>query len=223
MLPPKKICYPDAMAQYVRKDRLYQRAKREGLLSRAAYKLEELDRRYRLLRRGAKVLDLGCWPGGWSQVALRKVGREGRVVGIDLKPVEGLLHPRFTFLQADLQNRSLNQELLERFGEFDLILSDASPSLTGIAATDSQNALALVEAVIKIGGDLLKSGGDLVLKFFPSGEMIQQMTNLRDRFRTTYRTRLESSRRGSSEHYFVGISLKSRPSPEHPPKKLNLP
>lgn len=205
------------MAHYVRKDRFYQKAKEEGYLSRAAYKLLELDKRYRLLRPGQKVLDLGCWPGGWSQVALQKVGqgvaKTGKVVGIDLALIQGFSHPRFEFLQRDLYDADLTQEILSQFGEFDLVLCDAASKLTGISVTDAQNAFELTQAVIDITPKVLRARGDFVLKFFTFNELIPMIKMLENRFEKADRTQLEASRGGSSEQYFIGKSLKKAKMP----------
>ncbi|MBI4209043.1 MAG: RlmE family RNA methyltransferase [Deltaproteobacteria bacterium] len=205
------------MARYIRKDRWYQKAKKEGYLSRAAYKLLELNQRYPLFKPGQKVLDLGCWPGGWSQVALQQVGQKmekaGKVVGIDLAPLQNFSHPRWEFLQRDLYDASLTQEILDRFGEFDLVLCDAAPKLTGISVTDAQMALELTQKVIEITQKVLRAEGDFVLKFFSFNELVPLIKALENRFEKANRIKLEASRGGSSEQYFIGKSLKKAKMP----------
>jgi 23S rRNA (uridine2552-2'-O)-methyltransferase len=215
------MAYPFSMPHYIRKDRFYQKAKEEGYLSRAAYKLLELDKRYRLLKPGQKVLDLGCWPGGWSQVALQKVGpgvgskvgKTGKVVGIDLALIRGLSHPQFEFLQRDLYDATLTQEILNQFGEFDLVLCDAASKLTGISVTDAQRAFELTQVVIDITQKALRARGDFVLKFFTFNELIPMIKILENRFEKADRTQLEASRGGSSEQYFIGKSFKKAKMP----------
>ncbi len=203
------------LAHYIRKDRLYQKAKEEGYRSRAAYKLLELDKRYRLLKPGQKVLDLGCWPGGWSQVALQKVGKAGKVVGMDLAPIKNFSspHPQFQFIQGDIYDAEMTRNILNPLGEFDLVLSDAAPKLTGIAVTDHQKALELTQLILKLTQKVLRSGGDFVLKFFTSNELILALKTFTMGFEKADRTQLEASRTGSSEQYFIGKSFKKREIP----------
>src|SRR5690349_19022392 len=123
---------------YDRKDALHQRAKREGYRSRAAYKLLELQKRTRLLRRGQCVVDLGAWPGGWLQVAAEIVGNSGRVVGIDLATIEPLAAPQVTILHGDVTDPDSVALVVETLGrKADVILSDLAPKLTGIGPRDA--------------------------------------------------------------------------------------
>jgi 23S rRNA (uridine2552-2'-O)-methyltransferase len=137
------------MPRYDRKDHYHQRAKAEGYRSRAAYKLMEIDDAQRLLQRGARVADLGCWPGGWLQVAAERVGPQGRVVGVDLATIEPPLSLANVFaLTGDLSDPALLAELLSiAGGACDAVLSDAAPKLTGIRATDRAREEALLEAI----------------------------------------------------------------------------
>jgi len=119
---------------YERKDSFHQRAKREGFRSRAAYKLDELQREHRLLRSGDRVVDLGCWPGGWMQVASAIVGPSGRVVGIDLADLDPLPLENAIALRGDLTDPGVAQRLLEALGRpADVVLSDAVPRPTARA------------------------------------------------------------------------------------------
>src|SRR5512141_1040556 len=123
---------------YDRKDALHRRAKREGYRSRAAYKLLELQKRTRLLKRGQVVVDLGAWPGGWLQVAAEIVGTSGRVVGIDAAPIDPLAVPQVTVLRDDVTDPSCGPRLVEVLGRpADVVLSDLAPKLTGIAPRDA--------------------------------------------------------------------------------------
>src|SRR5690606_21388418 len=133
---------------YDRKDALYRRAKREGYRSRAAYKLEELQRTQRVLRRGQRVVDLGCWPGGWLQVAAAAVGPEGRVVGVDVAETEPLGLANVIAFRGDLGDPGLTDRILEALGgSAHVVLSDAAPKLTGVRATDRAREEALLEAI----------------------------------------------------------------------------
>src|SRR5687767_14445980 len=119
---------------YQRKDTFHQRAKREGYRSRAACKLIEIQRRSRVLRPGQRVIDLGCWPGGWMQVAAREVGSAGRVVGVDLAAIEPSLEfANAIALVGDLAQPAVRKAILESaLGPADVVLSDAAPKLTGV-------------------------------------------------------------------------------------------
>ena len=137
------------MAQYHRKDVYHQRAKREGFRSRAAYKLADIQRRERFLQHGARVVDLGCWPGGWLQVAARAVGAEGCVVGVDVRALDAPLDEmNVRFLEADLTDPDVATRVRAALGgPADVLLSDAAPKLTGIRDTDRAREEALLEAI----------------------------------------------------------------------------
>src|SRR5437764_5635748 len=128
------------MPRYDPRDRFFRKAKAEGLRARSAYKLDEIQRRWRLLRPGARVLDLGAAPGGWCQIAAREVGERGFVLGIDLEPIPRLPPPAETWV-AD----AFAPELLERLrplGRFDAVLSDLAPKTSGIRLSDEARSLA---------------------------------------------------------------------------------
>jgi 23S rRNA (uridine2552-2'-O)-methyltransferase len=137
------------VSSYERKDHFHQRAQREGFRSRAAYKLEEIQTKHRLLRRGQRVIDLGCWPGGWLQVAARVVGSTGRVVGVDVAVVEPPIeNENVIALCGDLSDPDLATRLVEALGgRADVLLSDAAPKLTGVRVTDRVREEAVLEAV----------------------------------------------------------------------------
>jgi len=190
---------------YERKDALYRRAKREGLRSRAAYKLEELQRAHRVLRAGQRVADLGAWPGGWLQVAAGAVGPSGRVVGVDVAAIEPF--PELTnaiAIQADLAEPGVEARILEALGgPADVVLSDAAPKLTGVRTTDRAREEALLEAIEALVPRLLRPGGALVLKLLEGPEAQAIADRLGRRFATRKATRLQATRRGSSEKYLV--------------------
>lgn len=193
------------MATYRRKDAYHQRAKREGFRSRAAYKLEEAQERHRLLRRGQRVLDLGCWPGGWLQVAARRVGASGRVVGIDVAALEEpLAEPNVVVLEGDLAAADTAERLLDALGApADVVLSDAAPKLTGIRDTDRANEERLLEAVEALLPRVLRPGGDLLLKIMEGPEARQVEERLRRRFVRARTFKPRASRKGTSERYLL--------------------
>jgi 23S rRNA (uridine2552-2'-O)-methyltransferase len=193
------------MARYDRKDAFHLRAKREGFRSRAAYKLQELERAQHLLARGARVVDLGCWPGGWLQVAAEAVGPAGRVVGVDLAALGAPLDLANVFaFQGDFAEARVLEEILERLGgAADVVLSDAAPKLTGVRATDRAREEALLEAIEAALPRLLAPGGALLVKLLDCPESAGFVKRVRARFDSARELRPEASRKGSSERYLV--------------------
>jgi len=197
--------------KYKPRDHLHQKAKAEGYRSRASYKLIELDQKYRLLKPGAKVLDLGAWPGGWLQVAASKVGKSGVVVGIDLVEIEDLKLPQVKTFTGDIRDEEVLSSALEHGqGGFDLVLSDMSAKLTGIREVDNLASIGLVEMALYICGQALLPGGHFVAKVFKSNEAEQFVKNSRALFNKLNRAELSSSRKTSNEYYVVGVGFKGK-------------
>lgn len=195
---------------YQRKDAHYRRARAEGYRARSVYKLAELDRRYRILRRGDAVVDLGAWPGGWLQLALERVGSEGRVVGVDLVAIEKLPAPNVELLRADVHDAGTSDAILERLGRrADVILSDLAPKLTGVRATDEARSEELNETTLALLPKLLAPAGRLVMKIFMSAGFEATLRSVRGRFADVKTTRPDATRRGSSELYVVGLGFRS--------------
>jgi 23S rRNA (uridine2552-2'-O)-methyltransferase len=197
---------------YDRKDHFHQRAKREGYRSRAAFKLLEIQQGQRLLRPGQRVIDLGCWPGGWLQVASEAVGPKGRIVGIDLAAIDPPLKNENVFaFCADITQPSVVAELIERLGgPADVVLSDAAPKLTGIRAADQAREGALLEGVEALLGGLLATGGTLLVKILDGPDAVLVDRRLRGEFKTAKTVKPTASRRGSSERYLLGRGYKGR-------------
>ena len=193
------------MARYQRKDHYHQRAKREGYRSRAAYKLEEIQRAQRLLRPGQRVVDLGCWPGGWLQVASAAVGARGRVVGVDRVQIEPPLeNENVIAICGDLAEPRVWKAVLEALGGLaDSVLSDAAPKLTGVRATDCAREEALLEGVEAALPALLRPGGSLLLKILESPEAQRVERRIRDRFGRARGVKPGASRKGTTERYLL--------------------
>lgn len=193
------------MPTYDRKDHYHQRAKAEGYRSRAAYKLLEIDDAQRLLRRGMRVADLGCWPGGWLQVAADRVGPEGRVVGVDIAAIDPPLPQANVFaLSGDVSDPAVLAALLTQAGgRFDVVLSDAAPKLTGIRATDRAREEALLEAIAAAYPQLLAPGGTLLVKLLECPEAHAFELGVRKRFATTKVVKPKASRKGTTERYLL--------------------
>lgn len=194
------------MASYQRKDRFHQRAKREGYRSRAAYKLAEIQARERLLRAGQRVADLGCWPGGWLQVAAEAVGARGRVVGVDTAALEPpLALANALALVGDLTQAPVLEALLRELGgPADVVLCDAAPKLTGIRDADRAHEEALLEAVEAALPRLLRPGGSLLLKLLEGPEAQRIERRIRGCFGKARSLKPEATRKGSSERYLLG-------------------
>ncbi len=210
------------MTAYDRKDHFHQRAKREGYRSRAAFKLLEIQQSQRLLRPGQRVIDLGCWPGGWLQVAAQAVGPKGRIVGVDLAAIDPPLeNENVIAFCADFTQATVVKELLERLGgPADVVLSDAAPKLTGIRAADQAREGALLEGVEALLGGLLCAGGTLLIKILEGPEAVLVDRRLRREFETAKTVKPRASRRGSSERYLLGRGYKGRSgSPDGPGKR----
>ncbi len=193
------------MSSYERKDHFHRRAQREGFRSRAAYKLEEIQTKHRLLRRGQRVIDLGCWPGGWLQVAASVVGPTGRVVGVDLAVVEPpIKNENVIALCGDLTDPDLATRLVEALGgQADVLLSDAAPKLTGVRVTDRVREEAVLEAVERLLPELLRAGGALLLKVLEGPEAQVVERRIRGAFERARPLRPAATRRGSAERYLL--------------------
>lgn len=194
---------PGASGGYDRKDSFYRRAKAEGFRSRAAYKLQEIVERQPILARGARVLDLGCWPGGWLQVAVDRVGPGGTVVGIDLRETEPVTGARV--MRGDVLEAATLDALREAVpgGHFDVILADLSPQLSGIRSRDEARAAELNAMTLATAEALLARGGSLVMKVFMDGETEETLRATRRLFAAVRLTSLNASRKGSAEHYLI--------------------
>ena len=195
---------------YTRKDAFYKKARQEGYRSRAAYKLLELNRAWRFLRAGNRVIDLGSWPGGWVQVAAQAVGPSGRVLGIDLVKLEPLPLANVTLAQGDAADPAQRQTLLAALGRpADVVLSDMAPKLSGVREADDAHVSVLCQTALTCCGPLLKPGGSLFLKTFMSAEYKPFVAALRTAFRTVKTSRPAATRKGSAEVYVLASGRKN--------------
>ena len=198
----------DWMQEHV-SDRYVKRARAEGMRSRAAYKLAQIADRDRLLKPGMSVIDLGAAPGGWSQIAVARVGRKGRVVALDMLEMSPV--PGVTFIRGDFRNVSVREELEQLLAgsKVDLVVSDMAPNVSGIANVDQARALALAQLVGEFALKHLKPRGNLVVKTFQGAGYEQFLETLRGRFESVVTRKPEASRSRSSEVYVVATELRA--------------
>jgi 23S rRNA (uridine2552-2'-O)-methyltransferase len=193
---------------YRRKDPFHRRARAEGYRARSAYKLVELDRRFRLLHRGDFVVDLGAWPGGWLQVALERVGAAGRVVGVDQTALTPLGAPNVALVEGDVRQPAIAQAVLGHLGrQADVVLCDLAPKLTGIRATDDARSSELLSAMLALLPAILRRGGRCLVKVFMSSDYPALHDRLRSEFEEVQVTRPQATRRGSAELYAIGLGF----------------
>ena len=175
-------------------------AKAQGWRSRAAFKLIELDERFGLLRPGARVVDLGAAPGGWTQVAVQRGA--ATVVALDLLPIDKL--PGAVLLQGDFLDPDVPAQVVEALGgKADLVLSDMAPNTTGHAATDHLRIMALAEAALEFAVEVLAEGGTFVAKVFQGGSEREMLARLKQSFASVRHAKPPASRKESSELYVV--------------------
>jgi 23S rRNA (uridine2552-2'-O)-methyltransferase len=180
-------------------------AKSKGYRSRAAFKLVELDEKFRFLKKGAAVLDLGAAPGGWSQVAIAK---GATVVAADVLVMEEI--PGVTFFQADLTDADVPAMLKEALGgSADVVLTDMAAPTTGHRATDHIRTIALVEIALEVAEDVLKPGGTFVGKVFQGGSSSELLARLKKSFRDVKHVKPPASRAESVELYVVALGFKA--------------
>jgi 23S rRNA (uridine2552-2'-O)-methyltransferase len=184
-------------------DEYVRRAQAEGYRSRAVYKLLEIHEKDRLLRPGMTVVDLGAAPGGWSQLATRLVGREGRVIALDLLPMEPLAGVEF--IQGDFRETAVLDQLLTVLANrpVDLVLSDLAPNTSGIKAVDQPRGLYLTELALDFAGRCLRPGGDFLVKAFQGEGFDAFLKNLRAAFAAVAPRKPRASRARSAEQYLL--------------------
>ncbi|ADL57950.1 23S rRNA (uridine(2552)-2'-O)-methyltransferase [Methanothermobacter sp. KEPCO-1] len=194
-----------------KRDHYYKSAKRENYRSRASYKLLQLNNRYRLIRKGYRVLDLGAAPGGWSQVALEKVGEEGLVVAVDLQRIKGFPVENFRAIMGDFTDPAIKERIIEELGgRADVVISDAAPSLSGIRDIDHLRSVDLVENVLDIAYRVLERKGNILIKAFQGPELDKVIKEMKKDFWKLKTTKPASSRKASAEMYIVGRDFKGK-------------
>jgi 23S rRNA (uridine2552-2'-O)-methyltransferase len=189
-----------------RHDRFHQKAKKQGFLARAVYKLEEIDGKFGLFAPGQRVLDLGCAPGSWLQYARTRVGERGVLVGLDRGPLRGDVAGA-RIVVGDVLTID-PKELLGELPAFDVVLSDMAPDTSGIRSLDQARSEALFERALEIATAVLAPGGNFVGKLFQGPDFKKLIEAVRARFVTAKTAKPESSRQISIEQYVIGKGFK---------------
>jgi 23S rRNA (uridine2552-2'-O)-methyltransferase len=189
-------------------DPFVQRAQSEGFRSRAVYKLEEIDRREHLLKPGRVCLDLGAAPGAWSQYARTRLGKRGRVIASDILPMPQLAGVEF--VQGDFRDEEVLGKLraLLPGRAVDVLLSDMAPNLSGVDAIDQPRAMYLAELALQMAQDVLKDGGDALIKVFQGAGFEEFVRAARARFGKVKLIKPEASRSRSPEMYLLAMQFR---------------
>lgn len=190
-----------------RKDRYRRLAKDQGYRARSAYKLLQLNDSYHILRKGSRVADLGCAPGGWLQVATKIVGDSGKVIGIDLKPVEPV--PGAIVIRGSIEDPGIMEKVAFMLGgKADVVLSDIAPNVSGVWDVDHARQISLTAAALLFARNVLRAGGSAVFKVF-EGEMLNEMrAELKKSFGRVLLSKPTASRQESSELYVVCLEFR---------------
>lgn len=183
-------------------------AKREGYRSRAAYKIMEIDEQYHIFKPGMVVIDLGATPGGWSQVARDQLGSNGRVIALDILPLEPL--PGVEFIQGDFLTDEGNQKLIDLLGssKVDIVISDMAPNISGVIISDQAKSMYLAEIALDFASEYLKPEGNFLVKLFHGAGFEEFVRKSRQDFEKVVVKKPEASRDRSKEVYLLGLKKK---------------
>ena len=210
VLNENKIIYPPVSGIKKMKkgnnwnDHYTKKAKEENWLARSVYKLEEIDRKQRLIKNGDRVMDLGCYPGSWSQYIIKRVGKKGEVIGVDLFSPRKISDPNYKFIKGDILNIDV-ELLVQETGEVDLLASDMAPKTTGNNITDCSRSLELADKALDIALRLLKKDRHFLCKVFEGEDFIEFKNRVLKYFGQVRLIRPSAVRKRSREIYLLGI------------------
>ena len=189
-------------------DEFVKRARKEGYRSRAVYKLQEIDTRDRLLKPGMTVVDLGAAPGAWSQYLVERVGRTGRVIALDILPMEAL--PGVEVLQGDFTEEATLKNLLDVLGgrPVDLVISDMSPNISGVDSADKARAMYLSELAVDFATQVLMPGGAFLMKVFQGSGFSELYKGIQGKFTRVVSRKPKASRARSAEIYVLATGFR---------------
>jgi 23S rRNA (uridine2552-2'-O)-methyltransferase len=191
---------------YNPKDHYFKKAKEQNFVARSVFKLEEIDQKLKIIHANQKILDLGASPGSWSQYCSKKIGPQGRILGVDLTSIP-LKLSNATFIQADLRDINL-EEIFQQNGfnsPFDVVLSDMAPKTTGIRITDQTRSFELCEIALDVAKKFLKKDGHFVCKLFHSDEFATLRDLMKKEFNRVEIIKPDSTRKISKEIFLIGI------------------
>ncbi len=189
-------------------DEFVKLSQKEGYRSRAVYKLKEIDDRDKLIKPGSVVIDLGAAPGGWAQYVARKLKGKGRILALDILPMEPL--EGVEFIQGDFLEEAVFNQLLEQLGEDrpDLVISDMAPNMSGMQAVDIPRAMYMAELALDLAQQVLKPGGGLLVKVFQGEGFDAYMDSLKQHFSRLVMRKPKASRNRSREIYALATGFK---------------
>ena len=191
-------------------DPYVKQAQKDGYRSRASYKLLEVQEKYKLIRPGMSVVDLGAAPGGWSQVTSRLIGGQGRLIASDILEMDSI--PDVTFIQGDFTEDAVLAQILDAVGnkEVDLVISDMAPNMSGTPEVDMPKAMFLCELALDLGARILKPGGNFVIKVFQGEGFDAYVKDARQKFDKVQMIKPDSSRGSSREQYMLAWGYRGR-------------
>ena len=197
---------PNEWLRKRKKDQFHRLAKARGYRSRAAFKLQQIAKRYHPLRRGDSVLDLGAAPGGWLQTAHQIVGNHGFLLGVDKEPIGDLPFDNVKTIVADISDRNVLSIILSSGPvKYDMVLSDLAPNVSGVWEVDHARQIDLARCALRIACNVLKPSGNLLVKVFQGSEINDFRNEMRSRFRFLRIIKPPASRAESAELYFLGL------------------
>lgn len=179
-------------------DKFTIKAKKQGFKARSIFKLEDLNKKYKLIKKNQKILDLGCWPGSWSQYCKKILENSGLIVGIDTKEINNL---DIIFIKKDIFDKDIIKTIKQKCKEFDLVLSDLAPKTTGIQ--DSEASIELAERALYITSKVLRYNGNFIVKVFQGKDLNNYINKLKKQFRFVKSTKPLASKKTSKEIYII--------------------
>lgn len=191
-----------------KREHFYREAKREGYRARSAFKLLQIQNKFKIIKKNDIVVDLGAAPGGWSQVAKQLVGEKGNIIGIDISPIQPI--PGITFIQGDLTQDTTIQNLQKTIGinKADVVLSDMSPDISGNYSVDQAKSIYLCEQALKTTDTLLKTNGNFVCKAFAGTDLQDFINKVKQKFKTVKQFSPPATRKTSSEIYVIALFIR---------------